>query len=392
MSPRGEIRALINDFHVALHSGDLEAIVASHTGNVMMEGFRRDSHHVRDHFRGPVEERAFESLGFDVRRSEIVIDGDRATAGPVTCQTSAGDLLRTYRLKLEDDGGWRILDYEDSSPADGETRMGEWLRSVLGPEIVVIANEPLIGGISSDTTRLRISDGHDGEQILVMRRFTQNFEERGTIAEALRFEAAVLGYLADHLPDVRCPQVVATDYDGSIADRQVRLNSWVPGRVIVNPEDKRRWAQDLARALAAIHRLNPDDSPAQPRGGNAGHRYVREETPPIWTSAMDAWESVIAARAEGVPNSKAAFCHGDYHPTNVLWDSGSIGGIIDWGGACAGPVGLDLAHCRANLVSMHGLEIADEFVATYREIGPEESRDDALQARYDADGCWMDVL
>ncbi|MDH3644474.1 MAG: aminoglycoside phosphotransferase family protein, partial [Gammaproteobacteria bacterium] len=38
-----------------------------------------------------------------------------------------------------------------------------------------------------------------------------------------------------------------------------------------------------------------------------------------------------------------------------------------WVNACMGPRGVDVAHCRLNLVLMYGLAVADAFLAAYDE-------------------------
>jgi Ser/Thr protein kinase RdoA (MazF antagonist) len=43
------------------------------------------------------------------------------------------------------------------------------------------------------------------------------------------------------------------------------------------------------------------------------------------------------------------FLHRDYHPGNLLWNDGSLSGIVDWAFSCRGPRGVDVAHTRWNL-------------------------------------------
>ncbi len=40
-------------------------------------------------------------------------------------------------------------------------------------------------------------------------------------------------------------------------------------------------------------------------------------------------------------------------------------GIVDWSAACRGPIGCDIAHCRANLRDLADAETGDRFVAAY---------------------------
>ena len=40
--------------------------------------------------------------------------------------------------------------------------------------------------------------------------------------------------------------------------------------------------------------------------------------------------------------------------------------MIDWVNASWGPPQVDVAHCRLNLVQLHGIEVADQFLDIYR--------------------------
>ena len=40
---------------------------------------------------------------------------------------------------------------------------------------------------------------------------------------------------------------------------------------------------------------------------------------------------------------------------------------MDWVNACRGPAGVDIGHCRLNLVCLFGTEAADQFLKYYQE-------------------------
>ena len=65
------------------------------------------------------------------------------------------------------------------------------------------------------------------------------------------------------------------------------------------------------------------------------------------------------------PEVRECFIHRDYHPVNVLWQDSQVNGIVDWPNACRGPAGIDVAWCRVNLRSTHGVAIADRFLDLY---------------------------
>jgi aminoglycoside phosphotransferase len=271
-------------------------------------------------------------------------------------------------------------------PIESES-LAEWLCLSLGPGSSILSSLPLIGGIAGDATRLRVRDGKGGIRYLVLHCFNDYGGREATI-EALRNEVAVHHLLDEcsHAIGVTTPKVIAVDYEGTVLQKPLLLCSWLPGQVIVSTSDPRKWAEDLAQPLPLFHALNTDSTTI------VRDKVGRRKTPqsfPEWSHEKSAWQAVIDTAQEGIPDGEPVFKHGDYHPTNVIWQNGAITGIIDWSLSSIGPVGLDLSHTRINLVSMYGLETADCFLEAYRKIGRAETRDDVLQARCDAVRCWL---
>jgi aminoglycoside phosphotransferase (APT) family kinase protein len=91
--------------------------------------------------------------------------------------------------------------------------------------------------------------------------------------------------------------------------------------------------------------------------------------PPPWSTQPAAWARALDVVAGPPPETAHCFIHRDYHPGNVLWARGRLTGVVDWINASWGPPGNDLAHCRANLVQLHGVEVADRFLTAYRSLG-----------------------
>ena len=58
----------------------------------------------------------------------------------------------------------------------------------------------------------------------------------------------------------------------------------------------------------------------------------------------------------------AMLLHHDFHPGNVLWQRGTVTGVVDWQGACTGPAAADVAHCRVNLLGF-GTDAVLRFTA-----------------------------
>lgn len=86
--------------------------------------------------------------------------------------------------------------------------------------------------------------------------------------------------------------------------------------------------------------------------------------------ALDFLESGYFAREGDLPVS---FCHGDYHPVNIIWETDGIAGVIDWEFSGPKPELYDVA----NMVGCLGMEdpailakpIVTAFLSTLRETG-----------------------
>jgi Ser/Thr protein kinase RdoA (MazF antagonist) len=88
-------------------------------------------------------------------------------------------------------------------------------------------------------------------------------------------------------------------------------------------------------------------------------------TPPPSSRQPALWEKAIELWRNDVPDYRPTFIHRDFHPGNVLWSRGWVTGVVDWAGSCRGPIGCDLAHCRANLRELSGPDAGDDFIAAY---------------------------
>lgn len=160
---------------------------------------------------------------------------------------------------------------------------------------------------------------------------------------------------------LHAPELVAYAGEEAGFGVPVVLMTCLAGAVQLRPADFSGWLAALARELATIHRHRAPNF--------AWHYYswVNEANlrPPPWTTRPPAWELALERRQAAPPAVQPVFIHRDYHPTNVLWQGAALSGVVDWINACQGPAGVDVSHCRINLVLMYGPEIADQFLAAY---------------------------
>lgn len=174
-----------------------------------------------------------------------------------------------------------------------------------------------------------------------------------------RHESAVLE-CADRT-QLPAPRVVAIDEAGIVVGVPAVLMSHVPGSVVLPRRPSERWIDQLAAALASIHRHRAPSLRYDYRSWTAS----RALTVPSWSQRPDLWQRALHIRNQGPPRAASVLPHRDYHPANVLWRRGRISAIVDWINGCRGPRGVDVAHCRKNLALMYGVDVATRFLYAY---------------------------
>lgn len=218
----------------------------------------------------------------------------------------------------------------------------------------------LYGGISS--IMLSVSLLVDGEpREVVLRQFDQAqwLREEPDLArheaEALKRASTILG--------ARSPQVIAYDEFGEICGMPMVLMTKLEGAVNLAPHDMREWVDELAAALASVHRGDGTEFPWR----YFAYTDVNQLKGMPWSRVPSMWQQAIAIVRGEMPAYRPCFIHRDYHPTNVLWQDGKVSGVVDWVNACQGPAGIDVGHCRVNLAQLYGVSAADAFLAAYRK-------------------------
>lgn len=176
---------------------------------------------------------------------------------------------------------------------------------------------------------------------------------------AVRNEGAALKVASG--AGLAAPKFVARTMRGAPA----LLMTHLPGRVHLAPHSS-RWLEKLAETLVQIHRV----APSRARGvwKYQARPSTDEFAVPSWAQDRRPWLRLFRLRRSEPPQQIVVFCHGDYHPGNVLWRGASISGVVDWQFAVTGPPGLDVAHCRSNLALLEGVAAAEDFLEIYRSL------------------------
>src|SRR5207302_2393230 len=209
----------------------------------------------------------------------------------------------------------------------------------------------LRGGMSSAMYSLELCDA--SRTTLVLRCYVRPElnEEEPDLAER---EAAALRAAAT--VEIPTPALVAVDPTGASVGVPAVLMTRLPGRVLWDPKDPRRWLASLAGLLPGIH-----EGDIQERGLGRYFNYGQDSyEPPRWATKPAIWEKAVEVFHGPVLDEDRCFIHRDFHPGNVLWKSRRLTGVVDWQSACVGPPSVDIGHCRANFLGS-APELADVF-------------------------------
>ncbi|MET3450775.1 aminoglycoside phosphotransferase family protein [Curtobacterium sp. 1544] len=187
----------------------------------------------------------------------------------------------------------------------------------------------------------------DGDARVVVRMFPRGDDAVRREREVLR-RLGPLGTLA--------PRLLA---HGEAQGHPVIVTDAVPGGPPAPGLDPVVIGEQMGRALAEIHRLDPVDLPDESR--QPTRRAGR-----LATSAHEAWREVDLDRV---------LTHGDFWSGNALWEGERLTGIVDWSGAMSAPRGVDIAWCRQDLVLLGSTAAADRFLAVYEGATGQRVRD-----------------
>ena len=232
-----------------------------------------------------------------------------------------------------------------------------WARQAISPQATLHHVEQLAG--STSATLYALTVGTRGQpREYVLRLFT--------LADWLANEPDLAAHEAANLilaknAGLPVPSVVAVDETGEHCDIPAVLMTRVPGQVWLTPDDPKDWLTQLAESLVPIHAV----SAANHAWTYFTYNDLSTLVPPAWSTHPNVWARAIDYVQAPFPITDTCFIHRDYHAVNVLFHKGRVSGVVDWVNACRGNAGLDLGHCRLNLVGMWGIWAADQFLDAY---------------------------
>jgi len=240
-------------------------------------------------------------------------------------------------------------------------RVCSWLCESMGIQDQTLDIKELKGGISSSVFLIQSFKTPSHKYVLRIIDKPKWLAEEPDLAA---HEAAAL-YEAQKA-GLQAPKLIAYSPSGSGLGAPLVLMSYLEGSIQLSPAPDQPWLEGLACQLALIHQHLADSFPWRFQS------WVNKPSLslPAWTHQPKFWGKAMDIILGGEPDSPKVFIHRDYHPMNLLWRHGAVNGVVDWVNACQGPAGVDVAHCRTNLVLMYGLEAAEQFLKSYLKAAP----------------------
>lgn len=200
----------------------------------------------------------------------------------------------------------------------------------------------------------------------------------GRAAGQVGLEAAWLPFLAPTLP-VDVPTPVALGEPACGYPYPWAVHRWVEGEgaALDRLDDPLRFAVDLAGVVHQLQSLPVTGAPEASNRARPLHEYdeVAREAIARAGQLVDAdaattvWEAALAAPPHAGP---PVWVHGDLEG-NCLVRDGRLGGLVDWGSACAGDPAADVQVVWSPLFTeasrrafLHALDVDDATVARSR--------------------------
>lgn len=238
-----------------------------------------------------------------------------------------------------------------------------WVADCLGPGSSVKMVRPLAGGVSHVNHALLVESGSGTAHRLVLRQWRRAGFAFTDPEFSIEREIAALALLAGS--EIPTPSLVAADTSGAYCE----VPTLVITRLTGHPPrpsraDLPEYLIQLAAALLSVHAVG---------GGSTMPPYtpynrLEQRRPPRHAARTALWERAMSVVGGPPPAATPHFIHRDYHPDNTLWSYGRLTGVVDWSTASYGPIAVDIAHMRWNLVVDYGIEAADRFLSAFDQV------------------------
>lgn len=161
---------------------------------------------------------------------------------------------------------------------------------------------------------------------------------------------------------VPAPVTLGLDAEGVGTGVSAHLMSRLPGVPV--PEMDGDHVTAMAEMLVLIHEVRPAEAFREYQSW----AWEAKRLVPAWTNQPASWARAFSILDDEPPTFEPTFLHRDFSHRNLLWQDGSISGVVDWVETSTGPAWLDAAHAATNLALAHGPEPALDFVSAYAAL------------------------
>jgi aminoglycoside phosphotransferase (APT) family kinase protein len=233
--------------------------------------------------------------------------------------------------------------------------------------------QPLAGGFETSIFEFQLRGAPTERSGRLILRVFQDYAEPG---KALRESIVQNAVAATGYP---APRVFLTCSDASLLGGEFNVMEKMPGDLMFTTPFA-TVPETLGRLHAALHQLDP--APVQrtlvAHGIDVGRislqgifHWVRRRIDAAgygWLRPGLEW--LLANRPA---RRRAAICHGDFHPLNILMQDGAVSGVLDWSGFRIADGALDVAATKVilaiaapALVPSARTALSQGFVARYQ--------------------------
>ena len=224
--------------------------------------------------------------------------------------------------------------------------------------------QALAGGSSDAVHRLTVGYADGAQHCYVVRRYAARDAQANPRIAADAF--ALLHSL--HAQGIPCPR--PRFYENASADfsQPLLATDFVDGSVDFAPPDPISAAEQMAAALAAIHRVEPHAATESLPSvdDRVSNWLVLSEKRAIQDRVGGA--SILKSWCPQAERSPVALLHGDFWPGNMIWRNGTLVAVIDWEDAALGDPLADLAISRFDILFIYGRLAMEAFTRRYRSV------------------------
>jgi len=234
----------------------------------------------------------------------------------------------------------------------------------IDPRARATHSAPLLGGLDAATYALDLDVAGERRE-LVVRVFTMPEHRDG--AAARRYWDAISGIPLT--APILIPRPVLLDAEGKLLGLPCMVMTRLHGTPLARPVNEESWIDQLAGAMAAIHRVDVTTLPADYRR-NPMPADLMDARLTRWTPTIlqDLWREVADALRKAAPlviSNGMVLTHHDFWFGNTLWSGERLTGIIDWDGAIIDDPGYDVGYARGDMQLVLAGDAPDRLLARY---------------------------